>query len=599
MQVYDLTGTSFTRSKDVVLYANPQVVQFFEPVFYDTIVLKNAVTQDPIIFSANSTDVDQQATSEALLRDISFNRLLVKSITVAGNTGKISAVATYYGLTATPVEAAGAEPQGPTMTPSLAKALVDQVETLMSDRASAASLSTQSISAIRLLDVDVTGTSTDNLVLNERHNINVPGHRAFIRPQAGSFYNLSSLTITVVGSGIALTKGTDYVLVGNNIAKQMATVSTAGVYDYLLVLAAIDGDVDVTYQAFGGEVRQIDISEMRDGLLSILTLMKNTAFISQDSLPTAPPFAAMAARVQAMEAYLRQYPMMAIYLKPDDTAIHWYSFATLTGTPWSAVDAVTTDMAEFVIESLSQGWAYDVSIHMDTKLVDNQMRVRAINSTEEGTYSACLSYQMMVAPNPPKLRLVWVGNGVDSGSVLQIGLTLPAGQEEIVRITNKSGVQGKWLLDRTVDAFTRPGDLAIPMPMTGIWSPSGSGCKQCVRMVPSLEGTPVWIGNVNPTPFVSTVLPATLLSSIDVASVKGIEVVAYDRLNRRLIRARTTDIARTGGTSCTGFAWLYQRDMAGVDVTLASSGAASFRLFAGQRGVMATQFDIRHIQLIY
>ena len=143
------------------------------------------------------------------------------------------------------------------------------------------------VNRIKVLDVDLDGTLKANYVTEEVHTMDVPNHQTVIQFDAGSFY-LEDLKLTLVSTGQELVKNTDYVVVGMNYGKTKITRNTSAVWDFILVISPIVGDIAVEYRAFGGQVTRLNVEDIKSMLIEILTAIKHGEFIRCDDLKNCP-----------------------------------------------------------------------------------------------------------------------------------------------------------------------------------------------------------------------------------------------------------------------------------------------------------------------
>jgi len=154
------------------------------------------------------------------------------------------------------------------------------------------------VAKIVVLPIDLNASLITNYIINEAHNIDVPSYAQVIQPDGGSFYN-TNLVLTVDSTKEILVEGTDYILVGMNYGKTKLTKSVYGVYDFIFVTASIVGQVNVTYRAFGGQVTRLNISDIKDLLIEILTNITSGNFLRCDTISMCPAIITMQAEIDA------------------------------------------------------------------------------------------------------------------------------------------------------------------------------------------------------------------------------------------------------------------------------------------------------------
>lgn len=97
------------------------------------------------------------------------------------------------------------------------------------------------------LDLDLTGTNPDNLVVGEEHTLSSRPTKS-LATQQGPFYGES---ITITDNGVPLVRGIDYLL--PNLHQEATLKTGKEVYSIVLIIKSqVSSKVTVNYQAIGG-----------------------------------------------------------------------------------------------------------------------------------------------------------------------------------------------------------------------------------------------------------------------------------------------------------------------------------------------------------
>jgi hypothetical protein len=628
---YDLTGTLYSRSAlfGRISATISQVLELKEPAFSDSLLVVDVATGSTLVLNThyrlNTTDYDNAALSDAIVlaNGALMTKTFVKSITlVPGGTShqqiRVSWKALYQNYLNVPLEV----PNGPeALTPAQIKFLFDELNYLRTQQSISQMNNVSALAAIKVLDVDTRATSTDNYITNESHSVNVNGGRFIIRPCAGSFYEVG-LSVTL-GSTV-LVKGTDYIPICNNLQKQQNTTTSSKIYDYLKFLTPLTGTVAIAYRAYGGELYTTDITTIKSVLQSISTHLSNNTFITEQALGLTPELTNLSSRIRNLETYIRQYPMTSLLVKAsDDNQLHWYKFAYLTSSvaldtaeypllsvPQSTDDAPVTDIGEFVIESISSKWSYHVAIQMDTRKTTNQLQVRTINNLPNTSYLDSINFTTISNTVAPKLRMVWNGDGKQTGAILELGLTLPLKAEELIRISNKSGAQGKWLLYNTVPGYSVAVDTQVTLPRNGaVWNASTPAtCKSIIRTIKPEDAIVLAQGNVTLVTDSEVFIPSETLfnANAEFGSIKAVSVKVRDHVLGKDVTtvSRSMAIPSTGAyTSLDAYVHIHEELFHGVKIHITNAsgtpGTVSATLTDPNTTAVAERYSLISVAILY
>ena len=225
----DLTGTdpAYQVTNDVyTVFESGQKIDFREPVYLNSII----ITVGNVVFSSSSdwsyVEIDSTSMSKMMTLDPTFNKVLVCGVQINTNTfpKPYTISCTYQQLYQKSMNVNALTPVAP-----------------------------------RLLRPDPGETNPDNIV-TEPYIVNTFSNQNLIIPVCGAFFG-DSVNITLpTNPPTVLSKGRDYIVVGCDVEKTRAALSTAGVYKAILITRPYAGTVSLTYHAYGGEASLGDMT---------------------------------------------------------------------------------------------------------------------------------------------------------------------------------------------------------------------------------------------------------------------------------------------------------------------------------------------------
>lgn len=283
-----------------------------------------------------------------------------------------------------------------------------------------------------------------------------------------------------------LVLGEDYEFANVNQAKTERTFTRQPVYDHIRLLGNIKTDpshrIGITYQAFGGQVQPKDVKNIRKDVTNLLNILAKSQLLTYKGLIKHPAVADLIHRIRRMEDYHHHFNqvdhiiplrMCDIFKDPttgstttsvaDETSdLHWFNIAQLFDSRWMDGPNASKDIGHFRISSREQGWTYEFIITVDlTATGDNRMTVKTLGGT--GKQSASVDdFVALTEKELVGLRLIWNGDGITSGAILQVGIDfskynfIPTDPEtglikttndtDTITVTNKSGDTSSWQL---------------------------------------------------------------------------------------------------------------------------------------------------------
>lgn len=539
------------------------------------VALRNGAADGWIVESA---DIDYAAMSDAKLQNNNFNSQLVKSIVVKYFTATMTTATitvSYQRLRKDLNEEYTYDGNGPEYSPALMAKVLEDIEYLSRRSNTVTDLFGASLEDHTLIEEDLTGVATTNFITGERHTINVPQGRLFISPDRGSFFdydvhvygytgkavtitqtnkttfygktfvytetqrleNLNTtsskekrvvidrnnadgyigMTGTIIDDVVEWVKGTDFIVVGANLAKTKKALHESGVYEHIQVLKSYVGDVMISYHAFGGHVATQDIIDMHKNMQNLTSVFKGSGLLTDSSLYTHPIVREMIKRINAFEEYHNHYAQIEHIISVRDQGFHWYNIGFIYDNRWEGVEDAICDLGHFRIESLARDWSYefDVITNIDAdRAREFIVKTRACGDTHN--VNDFKNYMVLEEKDNVYLRLCYVADGKTSGVVLQYGMkfdkfTIPVNgvATETLIVTNKSGNASRWRLYSNPldmdypadDNFSTPiyhqnaDDDSFTMPNGyDTWSSSSANCKSNIKPLEHEGGMIYWAG---------------------------------------------------------------------------------------------------------
>lgn len=448
-------------------------------------------------FEVRDDDINQLATSRALLQNPQFTGTLLTSVTIinARAVGKPLASSYQEFYMTNP----GYVPDDGTpfeVTPELIKSLVSGLGDVRQQIAKVVSPVALNQVAPKLLPFDQNGELASNLVTGEPVTINTIAGIDVIRLAHGAFFADS---LEIFYNGTKLDPTTDYVPIGLSPIT-MRSSNKSGIYENIGINGEFAGTLVINYRAVGGDVQAKDLDALYNMLLGITNYLNDSIFVTSGTIQETPAFRAMNARQLILEDQVKRLlngtPTYADGsagtattrpIKADNADLHWYTIATLFKVDGSN-DIVRADQFKgrvFLPDSkISLGFTAELNIDQDR----NKVSIRTDSLIFDPTYRLFNDVSVN-APQYPMVRVVWNQAAQSfSGACLQIGIALPALQDRMV-VENLSTPESCWILNRRNEAvtgqvstpYTSPEDNAFLLPDgVTLWSSSGSSSNQYV-----------------------------------------------------------------------------------------------------------------------
>ena len=303
------------------------------------------------------------------------------------------------------------------------------------------------------------GGSTTKIVTEKRVYLNEENYDKYVG-MAGSFIDRAKLQMLV--------PDVDYRLTNLNVAKTEKSESEYGVYDTVEFLRPMNGDVLITYHAFGGEVVFEDVQDMKKDIINTMKILSSKNLLTSDILAKQPVIRDILNRLQVIEEYHNHFNRVEHAVYMYQKGFHWIDIAVLYDVAWEEAFSATEEIGTFKVTSKELGWSYEFILSLDLrkKLVDAlRVKTLATNTVNPASLVDYIAYDKQ--RDDVAVRVCWTGTGKESGVVLQLGWDyknypnspINGVDNDTIVVTNKSGIASKWKLvynplDNTYDAAT-------------------------------------------------------------------------------------------------------------------------------------------------
>lgn len=517
----DLTGNNpayKVTDQTIVMFQSPQKIEFHTPVFLDSIAITDMDVPPPRPrllredghWSSDASDIDVSALSNILVNSPDFDKDLVKSITFTKQKSTPQTIQLAY-QQLFPVSSfyAQSDEECVDFTPEMLTDMLCRLNWIERQAKTIGGSQSDPLSPIpQLLDEDPHKENCDN-VQTETHFVNVFEGKNVIKPSSGPFFRDS--VVVRIPNVRTLTPGQDYVVYHTNIPKTKISCNKSGVYEYILMIYAFAGEVEVTTHAYGGEVTADSFRSLSDAVTSVARFLKDEPPITPSSLSQVPAFKTLDARITCLEESMRSLittghptfgdanPLGAVAnifkAQASDTKLHWWSVATLYKVDGSD-EIIRADRARYRIRLVESKISADIVLHVDMRL-KNPFRLETVAIlTDINT----INQYDEASPAPvnviPHFRIIWNDDLSDfSGVTLQMGMIFSS-FIETVAIEDFSGVESCWKLVSHQNDPATPIDNTIPLPDgASVWDKNNSASRQDALILPHPEGYVAWRGD--------------------------------------------------------------------------------------------------------
>lgn len=455
-------------------------------------------------------DIDYDTMSQLKLIDPTFNKTIVKSITITKTfitEYKVNLVFQSVFMTDSTYKLYHdmvIEPTAEHMTDAIKR--LEYLESITSP----IDMASPDDKEPKLLEMDPSMTLNANKIENEEHDINVPRNKMFIKPTGGPFYK-KSLKVVKVDTNTILTIGVDYEVVGLDIGRTRGTTTTDSIYRFILFLKPLVGTVSISYHAFGGDVTLYDARVMEEEINNILSYLSKSQFLTPDDLGHTVQLNNIYNKIAKMEDDMRR---LCIFGTPSygdvsnggslrkkidagDTEMHWWSIATLYKVD-GAEDIITADTAKLRISTLYTKFVFDAIVTVNLNNPENErLQVSVMSPVYPKGYVPFVNYDGLNFLIRPQFRILWNAHpNKDSGVILQMGFPLKGYVEETIGVDDWSGKESCWKLVPELAAASTPEDNHLVLPNGDIWDKLTDYSHSESMLVPFPDGHIVWAGSI-------------------------------------------------------------------------------------------------------
>lgn len=524
----DLTGTDPLHRvvNEVHAIREDQKIYFTTPVFAESISLELVGTAPSKTFKqvflrdkdwvVNDDDIDKAAMSRVCVMDETFDKVLVRSVTmIAPYVGKPYKVNTaYQQLYPNTIRTASYMTEPLDFTPALLQDMLTEIDNLRLQVSRVHDVTSPESAYTRLMEEDMYMTDPLNIVENEVHTLDTPNNVCYIKPMYGSFYK-DTLKVYHPTRKEYLKEGTDYRIVGMNVAKTKATKSTSSVFDYVMIVTEMVGEVEISYHAYGGEAALVNFHDVWNRVLAMISYLNEARFITESTIGRTAAWNCHENRLGKLEELMRRllagtpsygdvtHGKSRVYkVTSADSDLHWWTLGTLFKVDGSD-SIINADRMKLRINLMHAKCIMDVYTSMNlNNPKDNRFTVDVVSDNYPRGYVPFKDYSGVDVIIRPQFRVIWNEDPVrQSGFILQIGMQLRNIHTETIGIEDMSGAECCWVLrDEQETAITPEDDfLALPaekedMNKYFIWSTNNPRSLVESTLLPFKHGHLIWAG---------------------------------------------------------------------------------------------------------
>lgn len=543
------------------VYAPNQKIFFNTAVYADSLDVSLIGTVPVVNFvegvdwKVNEDDIDVPTTSRVKVYDSTFNKRLVRSITIIrvfpGEQYLINT--NYQRLYPNQIRTAIYNNETLEWTPPLAVAVLEEIDRLRLMISRARDNTTLESDTVKYLEVDPGQVNPNNLIRGEKHTVDTTASILYIQPIYGAFYDDDTLVIKHPLTNRTLVKDVDYRVVGINSTKTKISSSTSAVYDFILFIKEFIGEVEIEYHAFGGEASLANYKDLLQQVRNLTYFMNDAKFITETTLGHTSVVNALTDRIVTLEDNMRRFltgrpsygdrtsGVSRLYkFTATDSELHWWTIASLYKVDGSD-DIVNADRLHFRMSTLYSKIMADfyVSVNMNNP-TDNKLDVTVLSESYPRGYIPFTDYNSVDMITRPQFRVIWNDDDVrQSGILLQVGLELKTILAESVAIEDFSGAECCWkLVDESDEAFPAE-DTSIALPAVDgaghpyfVWNTLNPTSRLESTLFPFNKGHLVWAGVHclnRPGGWNNTTLSHFLSADVDYRKIKKVRLELSER----------------------------------------------------------------------
>ncbi len=421
-----------------------QKIEFDDTVFSESIVVTllgttNKILRKGVDWTIDNDDIDYAAIGSIKAFDKNFNKELVKSITfnrpvVADFNINVAHQRLYplYSKRAlfhgTPID----------VTPDTIGELYEIIDYVWRQTSPVKDIHTlPDESNPRLLEEDPHMERKENMIRDEKHAVDTSNSKNYLHPTAGSFFK-HTMKIKHLESNTILNEGIDYIIIGMNAHKTRLSSITSGVFDFVLFLIPITGNVSIEYHAFGGNVTLYDMVKVEEAVNNIIAFINDSSFLTPNTIGNTPVLKALIDKVTTLEDDVRRLTnsgrpsygdvsngrTLLKKLESIDNKLHWWTIAELYKVDGSS-DIKIADRAHFRFRTLYSNLMFDAIFAINLSNVENSFMIDSPSNLFPQLYIPFENYDNIEKIIMPQFRVIWnEDTRQTSGILLQIGLEL-------------------------------------------------------------------------------------------------------------------------------------------------------------------------------
>lgn len=265
-----------------------------------------------------------------------------------------------------------------------------------------------------------------------------------------------------------LVYGVDYTVDSIDIPRTARSTSMNAVYQNIRFITQRNGEVLISYQAFGGFAAPEDIRSIHQETTNIKKLLTNSGLVTENSLESQPFLQSIYKRLTRIEEYYNCNSQVEHRIGITKSGWHWINIAIVYDKAWETATPNIHDVGTFRVQSSIRGWMYEFSVDVDmSRKTADVMKIRTIG-TNQGSECDYTDYSRILFRDNLAARLCWIKNGNESGLVLQIGWdftpylrTAYRIAQETILVTNKSDASSLWTLLTDPDVVNFPSNGVI------------------------------------------------------------------------------------------------------------------------------------------
>lgn len=547
-----------------------QVIEFDAPVFVDTLDITTFGTTINMPFikgidwDITKSDIDTKTMSSLRMENEAFTKVVVSSFTVLRELPEntiLKIAMTYQLVYPTQAKKVALRGEPINVNPVFLREMAKSIEYLLTITKTVDDVhSSLGFKPPRVLIEDPHKQNSANFIDNERHAVSTATNQIVVHPAAGAFFKDSVVIVYKDPSGIdkELVEGVDYLIEGPDFQRTGYSQNPSGVYHFIFLITSLVGDLDVSYHAYGGSATNYDIRLLYEGLNNVKTYLDNMSYLTSDGLKNDPTIQNLIHSQLHLGENMRRLlnqgkpsygdstngSTLLKKLTATDDKLHWWTIATLykVDTDMGQSEVITADVFKFRLKSQNFKIMFEAIVSLNLANKYNKFSVSVTGDNPAQGYKPFEDYADIELYPRPQLRVIYnKTNEMNSGVMLQIGMTLPGTLSEIIAVEDMSGKESCWKLpphDGSMQDLTPDDDIVTLPNEANIWDTTNPDSVQHSTLVPFKHGHLVWAGsvpvNTGVSGKISTPLDHFLDDNVDIKSVSRVRIEFEEASGTRL-----------------------------------------------------------------